>query len=129
MPCLNEAETLETCIRKALCWLENSGTKGEVVVADNGSTDGSQQIARKNGARVVDVPVRGYGSALYYGSMAADGDFIIMGDSDNSYDFSNLDAFLTKLDDGYDLVMGNRFLGGIAPDAMPWKIDILATRS
>lgn len=121
MPCLNEAETLETCIKKAVTWIERSGVDAEVLIADNGSTDGSQEIARSLGARVVDVPERGYGSALYYGSKAALGDYIIMGDSDDSYDFSELDAFVAKLDEGYDLVMGNRFLGGIEPGAMPWK--------
>lgn len=121
MPCLNEAETLEICIKKANDWLSRSGIDGEVLIADNGSTDGSQKIAQKNGARVVDVPVRGYGSALYYGCLAAQGEYIIMGDSDDSYDFSNLDVFVQKLDQGCDLVMGNRFLGGIAPGAMPWK--------
>lgn len=121
MPCLNEAETLGICIKKANDWLSRSGIDGEVLIADNGSTDGSQKIAQKNGARVVDVPVRGYGSALYHGCLSAQGEYIIMGDSDNSYDFSNLDVFVQKLDQGYDLVMGNRFLGGIAPRAMPWK--------
>lgn len=121
MPCLNEAETLETCIQKAHNWLSRTGTDGEVLIADNGSTDGSQAIARKNGARVVDVPIRGYGSALYYGCLDARGKYIIMGDSDDSYDFNHLDVFIQKLDAGFDLVMGNRFLGGIAPGAMPWK--------
>jgi glycosyltransferase involved in cell wall biosynthesis len=121
MPCLNEAETLEICIKKANDWLNRTGTDGEVLIADNGSADGSQEIARKNGARVVDVPVRGYGSALYYGCLNASGEFIIMGDSDDSYDFNNLDVFIQKLDQGFDLVMGNRFLGGIKPGAMPWK--------
>jgi hypothetical protein len=121
MPCLNEAETLATCVEKALGWIATSGVEAEVLVADNGSTDGSQDIARSLGARVVDVPQRGYGSALYYGSKAARGRYIIMGDSDDSYDFSNLDAFVEKLDEGYHLVMGNRFLGGIEPGAMPWK--------
>jgi len=121
MPCLNEAETLEICIKKANDWLRRTGTVGEVVIADNGSTDGSQEIASRNGARVVDVLTRGYGSALYYGSLVAKGEYIIMGDSDDSYDFSNLDPFIQGLDQGFDLVMGNRFLGGIAPGAMPWK--------
>lgn len=121
MPCLDEAETLEICIKKANAWIQKSGISAEVVVADNGSTDGSQKIAADNGARVVDVPQRGYGSALYYGAIAAKGESIIMGDSDDSYDFSNLDAFVEKLDQGFDLVMGNRFLGGIEPGAMPWK--------
>lgn len=121
MPCLNEAETLEICIKKAKFWLENSGVAGEVVIADNGSSDGSQEIAIRNGARVVDVPFRGYGSALFFGALAAEGEYVIMGDSDDSYDFSKLDKFLEKLDDGFDLVMGNRFLGGISPGAMPWK--------
>lgn len=121
MPCLNEAETLEACIKKANDWLRRTGTDGEVVIADNGSTDGSQEIARRNGARVVDVPIRGYGSALYYGALAANGEYIIMGDSDDSYDFGSLNAFIDKLDQGFDLVMGNRFRGGIAPGAMPWK--------
>jgi glycosyltransferase involved in cell wall biosynthesis len=121
MPCLNEAETLAVCIRKAEAYLERSGITGEVVVGDNGSTDGSQDIALSSGARVVNVPLRGYGAALYAASLAARGSFIVMGDSDDSYDFSNLDAFVEKLRGGYDLVMGNRFSGGIRRGAMPWK--------
>jgi glycosyltransferase involved in cell wall biosynthesis len=119
MPCLNEAETLEVCIRKAQASMEESGIKGEVVIADNGSTDGSQEIARANGARVVDIEQRGYGAALQGGIAAARGVFVIMGDADDSYDFRNLAPFVEKLREGYDLVMGNRFLGGIAPGAMP----------
>ncbi len=121
MPCLNEAETLALCINKANDWISNSGIQAEVVIADNGSTDGSQAIAESLGARVVPVLQRGYGSALFHGCMAARGEWIIMGDSDDSYDFSNLDPFVQKLREGFDLVMGNRFLGGIAPGAMPWK--------
>jgi glycosyltransferase involved in cell wall biosynthesis len=121
MPCLNEAETLALCINKANTWIANSGIEAEVVIADNGSTDGSQAIAECLGARVVPVEQRGYGSALFHGSMAAKGEWIIMGDSDDSYDFSKLDAFVQKLQEGFDLVMGNRFLGGIAEGAMPWK--------
>jgi len=121
MPCLNEAETLAICIQKANSWIAKSGLACEVIVADNGSTDGSQAIAVANGASVVSVAARGYGSALYAGCVAANGEWIVMGDSDDSYDFSNLDPFVTRLAEGYDLVMGNRFLGGIKPDAMPWK--------
>lgn len=121
MPCLNEAETLGICIKKSMDWLLQAGVDGEVLVADNGSSDGSQEIAIKNGARVVSVPVKGYGSALFHGALAAKGEYIIMGDSDDSYDFSQLSPFIAKLDEGYDLVMGNRFGGGIAPGAMPWK--------
>jgi glycosyltransferase involved in cell wall biosynthesis len=121
MPCLNEAETLALCINKANTWVAHSGLDAEVVIADNGSTDGSQAIAEALGARVVAVRQRGYGSALFHGSVAARGTWIIMGDSDDSYDFSKLDAFVQKLGNGFDLVMGNRFLGGIAPGAMPWK--------
>ncbi len=119
MPCLNEAETLETCIRKARGYLEASGVKGEVMVADNGSTDGSQAIAERLGAVVVPVAQRGYGAALIAGIGAARGRFVIMGDSDDSYDFSRLDAFVARLRAGADLVMGNRFKGGIAKGAMP----------
>ena len=121
MPCLNESETLETCIRKATAFLESHHISGEIVIGDNGSTDGSQKIARRCGARVVDVHLRGYGAALYYASQQARGKYIIMGDSDDSYDFSNLMPFVEKLREGFDLVMGNRFLGGIKPGAMPWK--------
>ncbi len=120
MPCLNEAETLAACIGKARAFLDRSGIAGEIVVADNGSTDGSRAIAERLGARVVPVPERGYGAALGGGIQAARGRFIIMGDADDSYDFSRLDAFVEQLRAGADLVMGNRFRGGIAPGAMPW---------
>jgi len=120
MPCLNEAETLATCVGKARAFLERSGISGEVLIADNGSTDGSQQIAQTNGARVVDVPTRGYGAALAAGIEAARGRWVIMGDADDSYDFAHLDAFVDALRAGNQLVMGNRFKGGIAPGAMPW---------
>ncbi|MFN6956164.1 MAG: glycosyltransferase family 2 protein [Acetobacteraceae bacterium] len=119
MPCLNEAETLGTCVRKAMDYLARSGIPGEVLVADNGSTDGSQAIAESLGARVVAVPERGYGAALIAGIAAARGRFVIMGDSDDSYDFTALDPFVAKLREGYELVMGNRFKGGIKPGAMP----------
>ncbi|VEP17042.1 putative glycosyl transferase [Hyella patelloides LEGE 07179] len=119
MPCLNEAETLATCVRKAQSYLSENNVSGEVIVADNGSSDGSQQIARSMNARVVNVPTRGYGSALKEGIAAARGQYIIMGDADDSYDFSRLNPFVQKLRQGYDLVMGNRFRGGIAPGAMP----------
>lgn len=119
MPCLDEAETLGICIDKARAFLWRTGIRGEVVIADNGSTDGSQQIARERGARVVAVASRGYGAALIAGIKAARGRFVIMGDSDDSYDFANLDAFVDKLREGHDVVMGNRFRGGIAEAAMP----------
>jgi glycosyltransferase involved in cell wall biosynthesis len=121
MPCLNEAETLEVCIRKALNFLQRHQIAGEVVIGDNGSTDGSQEIAKRLGARVVPVAVRGYGAAIYYGSLEARGKYVIVGDSDDSYDFSDLMPFLSALRGGCDLVMGNRFQGGIKPGAMPWK--------
>jgi glycosyltransferase involved in cell wall biosynthesis len=120
MPCLNESLTLGTCIRKATATIEQLGIHGEVIVADNGSTDGSQSIAIELGARVVQIETRGYGSALRGGIAAARGRFVIMGDSDDSYDFTALGAFLSKLKEGYDLVMGNRFQGGIRPGAMPF---------
>ena len=119
MPCLNEAGTLVSCISKARAFLARSGCTGEVVIADNGSTDGSQAIAAANGARVVHVAEWGYGSALLAGIRAAHGKFVIMGDSDDSYDFSRLDAFVEQLRSGYQLVMGNRYRGGIRPGAMP----------
>jgi glycosyltransferase involved in cell wall biosynthesis len=119
MPCLNEAETLEVCVNKARGFIEKYGIDGEVVIADNGSTDGSQGLATKCGARVVDVVAKGYGSALMGGIRAARGRFIIMGDADDSYDFVNLMPFVEKLREGHDLVMGNRFRGGIKPNAMP----------
>jgi glycosyltransferase involved in cell wall biosynthesis len=119
MPCLNEAETLGICIEKARRSLEKHNIAGEVIIADNGSTDGSQEIASRMGARVVHVAAKGYGSALMGGILAARGKYIIMGDADDSYDFENLEGFVQKLRDGHDLVMGNRFKGGIKPGAMP----------
>jgi glycosyltransferase involved in cell wall biosynthesis len=119
MPCLNEKLTLAACITKAQESMKRLGIKGEVVIADNGSTDGSQEIAMNLGARVVPVRARGYGSALRGGIAAARGEYIIMGDADESYDFSALEVFVTKLRAGNDLVMGNRFQGGIKPGAMP----------
>ena len=119
MPCLNEAETVATCVSKAMKFLADSGVSGEVVLADNGSTDGSQQLAADAGARVVPVSEKGYGNALMGGILAARGEYVIMGDADDSYDFSNLMPFVTELRGGADLVMGNRFKGGIAPGAMP----------
>jgi len=119
MPCLNEAETVGTCIRKALDSLRKDDIVGEVIIADNGSSDGSQTLAASLGARVVHVPLPGYGAALAGGIAAARGRFVIMGDADDSYDFSNLTPFVERLREGYELVMGNRFQGGIAPGAMP----------
>lgn len=119
MPCLNEAETLAVCIEKAQGFLARSGVSGEVLISDNGSTDGSQQIAADLGARVVAAPRRGYGAALINGIEQARGRYIIMGDADDSYDFVNLQPFVDRLRGGADLVMGNRFQGGIAPGAMP----------
>ncbi len=121
MPCLNEVETLAACIRKAQGAIEKQDLAAEIIVADNGSTDGSQAIARDLGARVVDVPRRGYGSALIGGIAAAQGRFVIMGDADDSYDFAAIGPLVDKLRKGYDLVMGNRFTGGIQPGAMVWS--------
>jgi glycosyltransferase involved in cell wall biosynthesis len=121
MPCLNEAETLETCIRKAAGFLAAHGVRGEVVIGDNGSTDGSVDIALRSGARVVRVAERGYGAAVYDAVQHARGRYVVMADSDDSYDLSALGPFVEKLREGFDLVMGNRFLGGIRPGAMPWK--------
>jgi len=122
IPCLNEAETLECCIRKAQRFLAENGVYGEVIVADNGSSDGSQNLAQAAGARLVSVAEKGYGSALMGGITAASGKYIIMGDADDSYDFSQLTPFLNKLRDGYDLVQGCRLpVGGgkVNPGAMP----------
>ena len=119
MPCLNEAETVADCVRAALFFLNRRNIQGEVVVGDNGSTDGSQQLAHEAGARVVDVAERGYGAALIGGINAARSEFIIMGDSDGSHDLKNLDTVYDKLLEGYDLVVGNRFRGKIEENAMP----------
>lgn len=119
VPCLNEARTVARCVAAALGFLETAGVAGEVLVADNGSTDGSQALARQAGARVIDVPRRGYGAALGAGIAAARGRFVVMGDADDSYDFSSLRGFVDRLRGGAQLVMGNRFQGGIAPGAMP----------
>lgn len=120
MPCLDEAETLSVCIKKAQNFITEANIEGEVVIADNGSTDGSVDIAKFFGARVVHVPVRGYGAALQKGIEAARGEFVIMGDADDSYDFSHLSPYMEQLRAGHDLVMGNRFKGGIKQGAMPF---------
>jgi len=119
MPCLNEAETVGECVQKARSFLQRNGVSGEVLVSDNGSQDGSQEIARRLGARVVNAPTRGYGAALIYGTLAARGKYVIMGDADGSYDFGESLPFLEQLRKGRDLVIGNRFRGGIKPGAMP----------
>jgi len=119
MPCLNEVRTLGACVRKAGSFLRRTGVTGEIVVADNGSTDGSVELAHQLGVRVVHAAERGYGVAVAAGIEAARGAYIVMGDSDDSYDFRALDGFLERLREGYDLVMGNRFAGGIRPGAMP----------
>ncbi len=121
MPCLNEAETLEICIRKAQGFLEQYKVDGEVLISDNGSDDGSVQIAERLGARVVHAEQKGYGSALICGCENAYGKYVIMGDADDSYDFEHLMPFVEKLREGYELVMGNRFAGGIEKGAMPWS--------
>lgn len=121
MPCLDEAETIAFCIEEAMAALEDSGIKGEVVIADNGSTDGSQAIATDLGARVVDVSEPGYGNALRGGIESSYGEIVVMADSDGSYDFGHVPRIVEKMREGYDLVMGNRFRGGIEKGAMPWK--------
>jgi glycosyltransferase involved in cell wall biosynthesis len=120
IPCLNEANSIGICIEKAQRAMQGAGLRGEVVLADNGSTDGSVEIAEKLGARVIHVPQRGYGSALKTGIRAARGAFIVMGDADDSYDFSEVPSFVRMWQRGYDVVMGNRFRGQIKPGAMPW---------
>jgi glycosyltransferase involved in cell wall biosynthesis len=126
MPCLNEAETIETCIRKAHRGVQRAGiNEYEILIADNGSSDGSQKIALRAGAHVIDVPVKGYGAALLGGIKEASGKFIIMGDSDDSYDFSNIDVFIKKLRSGYDLVMGSRLKGKIKKGAI--SLDLRTT--
>jgi glycosyltransferase involved in cell wall biosynthesis len=125
MPCLNEAASVGVCIEKARASLDEAGIAGEIIVADNGSTDDSRLIATDRGARVVPVAARGYGSALAVGIEAARGRYVIMGDADDSYDFSQLEPFVEKLRDGCDLVVGNRFKGGIEPQSMPFLHRVL----
>ena len=124
IPCLNEAETLQGCVVEAFAALESNGVSGEVIVADNGSSDGSQEIARQAGARVITVSRKGYGNALQGGIRASEAEYVLMGDADGSYDFGELPRFLEKLREGFDLVIGCRFPrfgGSIERGAMPWK--------
>ena len=120
MPCLNEEKTLGICIEKAQQTLEALGLQGEVIIGDNGSTDSSVAIAENLGARVVHQPLQGYGAAYLAGFAAAKGHYIVMGDSDDTYDFTDLERFITPLQNGYEFVIGNRFKGEILPGAMPW---------
>ena len=125
MPCLNEAETLANCIRKALKGISEAGIDGEVLIADNGSTDGSREIALQEGARIICIERKGYGNALRGGIEAAFGEWILIGDADDSYDFSNIKPFVEKLHQGHELVMGCRMPRGggtVLPGAMPWKL-------
>jgi glycosyltransferase involved in cell wall biosynthesis len=127
MPCLNEEQTVETCVRKARGWMDRTGTLGEVVVVDNGSTDRSVELAEAAGARVVHEDVRGYGAALRRGFAEARGEWLVMGDCDDTYEFSDLDDLVDPLADGYDLSVGNRHAGGIAPGAMTWSHRYIGT--
>jgi glycosyltransferase involved in cell wall biosynthesis len=120
MPCLNEAETVATCVTKAMAWLSSSGVPGEVLVVDNGSTDRSAELATAAGAQVIRERRRGYGNAYLRGFAESRGSIIVMGDADDTYDFSQLDDLIRPLEQGYDMVLGNRFSGGVAPGAMPW---------
>ena len=127
MPCLNEAATVGNCVRKAFSWLERAGFAGEVIVVDNGSSDGSPELAKKAGAKVIREARRGYGNAYHTGLAEAGGDIIVMGDSDDTYDFSQLDSMIEPLLDGHDLVVGNRYEGGIRPGAMTWSHRYIGT--
>jgi glycosyltransferase involved in cell wall biosynthesis len=127
MPCLNERETVTTCVNKAKSWLQQCGYAGEVLVVDNGSTDGSPELALAAGARVLHEPVKGYGSALRRGFREAKGDWLVMGDCDDTYEFGQLDTLMAPLADGADMSIGNRFAGGIAPGAMTWSHRYIGT--
>ncbi len=127
MPCLNEEETVGVCVRKGLDWLARSGLPGEVLVIDNGSSDRSVELATEAGARVIHEAVRGYGAALSRGFDEAAGDYLVMGDCDDTYDFSDLDDLVRPLGEGYDMVVGNRFAGGIRPGAMTWSHRYIGT--